>query len=537
MIKENPRLSILHICDQPPRGANANAIRDSIDAFCAYSKHEVFIHSEVPNLVDYLDLNRFDALVIHYSISVIGDGHASRSAKRAISEFKGLKIQFIQDEYRRVNAAIDQMRDLGIDLLFTCLPEEEIEKVYSPEKLPRLTAVSCLTAYVPNDLLTENRPTIATRNLNLGYRTRKPWFWLGSLSVEKWKIVDDFLRHAEGKGLKLDLSYREEDRIYGDEWIEFIKGSKAVLGVESGSSVFDFTGEIQLNVENYQRRHPEASFEEVRDLFFKEEEGRVRLNVISARCFEAACLGSVMVLYEGSYSGILKPWRHYIPLKKDFSNFDEVVSILKDDEKLQEIADRTYDEIAASGAYSYQKFVESFDGAVDRKFIELGRSPTDRAYSRFEYRLTLVWFRVTEVAAQYYYFMQTKLRSRPHWNRPSVVIFGAGKGGENAYRNLGGRVRVVAFCDNDARKQGMQLCGKPIVNPRDLDGLAFDFIWVASLYSGEIYRQLMDSGMPREKVKVAGDEMITPLKLPYPRAVAAVVGIVGVVVVSSLLFW
>jgi hypothetical protein len=54
-----------------------------------------------------------------------------------------------------------------------------------------------------------------------------------------------------------------------------------------------------------------------------------------------------MVLFEGRYSGVLKPHRHYIPLKKDFSNFDEVVAKIRDVEGLQEMVDRTFDENCA----------------------------------------------------------------------------------------------------------------------------------------------------------------------------------------------
>ena len=93
-----------------------------------------------------------------------------------------------------------------------------------------------------------------------------------------------------------------------------------MLGVESGASVFDFTGEIQSKVEQYEKENPGADFYEIRDKFFKKEDGKISLNQISPRCFEAAALKTLMILYEGEYSGILVPWRHYVPLKKDHSN-------------------------------------------------------------------------------------------------------------------------------------------------------------------------------------------------------------------------
>ena len=53
------------------------------------------------------------------------------------------------------------------------------------------------------------------------------------------------------------------------------------------------------------------------------------MNVISPRCFEAAALRTLMVMYEGEYAGILEAGRHYVELKRDHSNIDEVVSAIR----------------------------------------------------------------------------------------------------------------------------------------------------------------------------------------------------------------
>ena len=39
---------------------------------------------------------------------------------------------------------------------------------------------------------------------------------------------------------------------------------------------------------------------------------------------------SCQILVEGSYSGVIAAWEHFIPLKSDASNFDEVVLAMKD---------------------------------------------------------------------------------------------------------------------------------------------------------------------------------------------------------------
>ena len=57
---------------------------------------------------------------------------------------------------------------------------------------------------------------------------------------------------------------------------------------------------------------------------------KIPYRTISPRNFEAAAFRVCQILYEGHYSGVMEPMRHYIPLRKDFSNFDEVVERFRD---------------------------------------------------------------------------------------------------------------------------------------------------------------------------------------------------------------
>ena len=96
----------------------------------------------------------------------------------------------------------------------------------------------------------------------------------------------------------------------------------------------------------------------------KQHEGNIHLNTISPRAFEAICLGTALVLFPGHYSGILQPWRHYIPLAKDFSNIEEVVDCLTDLPFLERLTQTAYDEIVNPGTYSYSAFTKKVDDAL-----------------------------------------------------------------------------------------------------------------------------------------------------------------------------
>ena len=145
-------------------------------------------------------------------------------------------------------------------MLFTCVPTPEIEKVYPAAKLPGVTKINNLTGYVPEALLSRPVAPIAERPIDVGYRTRRMPYWLGALGVEKGWIADQFTERARDTGLRLDISCNEADRLYGEKWTEFVASCKAMLGVESGSSVFeDITGELQKQIDAYVAAHPQAS--------------------------------------------------------------------------------------------------------------------------------------------------------------------------------------------------------------------------------------------------------------------------------------
>lgn len=278
---------------------------------------------------------------------------------------------FIQDEYRFINQTVQGMREAGIDLIFSCANEPALSQLYPDDKLPGVKKITLLTGYVPEKLLTKRVKSYEQRSIDVVYRGRELPAWYGELAQEKANIAKKFSEDnlRLGLGLKCDLAYKEGERIYGKRWVEFIASSKAVLGVESGASVCDFTGEIQTAVENYAKQHPYTDFETMRNKFFPGLDGKVVINVISPRCFEAICLRTLLVLYEGGYSGILKPWRHYVPLKKDHSNILEVVDVIKTPEKAKKIIETAYQEIGCNSQYSYAEMIRLVDDSLDKVYL------------------------------------------------------------------------------------------------------------------------------------------------------------------------
>lgn len=375
-------MEFLLLCDHRPEGAAT--VIDHINALCDVPGHRIRWVSILGDLPDSLDLSRFDAVMVHYSLILSNDTYVSARTRDRLRQFPGVKAVFIQDEYRWVDRAIDAMNYVGIDVLFTCVPEAEIDKVYAPERTPSIRKVNTLTGFVPKPLLDVEPLSFAARSIDVGYRARRLSALFGALAREKWLIAERFLADAPRYSLVCDISCREQDRIYGADWTEFVRNCRAMLGSESGASVFDFSGRLQTDIEAYEREHPGATYEEVRDRFYPGQDGIVRMNQISPRCFEAAALRTLMILYEGEYSGVLEPWRHYVPLRKDHGNMDEVVAVLRDERRWSEIVDNAYREVACNPRWSYERFGADVALIIAEMVQSKGLSPA-RGYSDREF--------------------------------------------------------------------------------------------------------------------------------------------------------
>ena len=360
------RARLLLLCDFRPH--EAATVIDHIEAIRKWSRYDVFVLPMFGDLPGDLDLNAFDGLAIHYNLVMANPAYLSPLARWRISQFRGIKAAFIQDEYRFVNRSTAVIRMLGIQVLFTCVPQDQVDLVYPQDVLPDLQrTVTVLTGYVPQELLALPAVPYPERTTDVAYRGRRLLPWLGRLGQEKAAIGDRFALDAPRYGLAVDISSREEDRLYGTAWADFLRHSKAMLGVESGASVFDFDGSIEREVRAALAAQPDMAFEELHRRFFADVDGRIRLNQISPRCFEAAALGTLMVLYPGHYSGVLEPWRHYVPLQKDHSNMDEVVKTIRDQGTWERITAAAREEVALNPRYSFQAMAQTVDDGLDLK--------------------------------------------------------------------------------------------------------------------------------------------------------------------------
>lgn len=357
-------MNILLLCDE--RARHIGTVEDHIQALLTRSRHNVLpLDARGAATID-VDLGSFDVIVTHYSVAIGHPDHVPSPLKEKIEAFDGTKIAFLQDEYRWIDASAAAIKTLGIDVLFTVTNPEVTRKIYHHPWFDHVRIEHTLTGFAPEDLCQRAALPLERRPIDVGYRARKLSAWLGAVSQEKWTIGERFAAEAPAHGLTCDISSREADRLYGDAWIDFLGRCKAVLGTESAISAFDFDGTLRSSIEAYERENPDASFDDVRARFLDGIDGsHGTISVISPRVFEAAALKTLMILYPGNYSGVLEPWKHYVPLARDHGNMAEVAGLLRDRARVLEITERCYQEVACSDRWGYNGFARHFDQVVD----------------------------------------------------------------------------------------------------------------------------------------------------------------------------
>jgi hypothetical protein len=352
-----------------------STVYEHIASFSRFSLHRSFFcHQDAWTELN-VDLTRFDAVGIHYSIRLPFD-QLSASTVDALTEFKGLKFLFIQDEYDHTYRAWHWIRRLDLQLVFTVVPEAGVERIYPAHQFPHTRFVSVLTGYIPTELNLHPNKNIkppSQRSLMIGYRGRPLPIRYGRLGIEKVSIGEIVKNCCDVHRIPTDIAWTEEARIYGTGWYEFVSSCRSMLGSESGSNVFDWDGTLVERIAQYRKERREAKDGDIYRQFVQRLEMDGIMNQVSPRVFEAIAAKTVLVLYEGTYSGVVTPGVHFIPVRKDGSNLAEVLQLLLDGEYVDAMADRAYKDVILSGNYSYRAFVGIIDNNIELSHATLVR--------------------------------------------------------------------------------------------------------------------------------------------------------------------
>lgn len=311
---------------------------------------------------------RYDGVVLHTTFlcerwSERFEVHRARY--EWVADLRCPKVAIPQDEYDH-SAVLDQwLEDLGVGTILSNFGPDVRAALY-PRMSRRARFVEVLTGYVDEGLAARCAARLRPhheRHIDIVYRAAHLQYWFGSHGQLKHRLGEAALAAAPLHGMRTDISTRAEDTIFGDAWGDFLMSGKSVIGCESGSSVLDPHGDLQARIRELTAEQS-LSFEEVSRRMPSGWDSW-QFFAISPRHLEAVVAKTCQVLVEGSYSGVLEADRHYVPLRRDLSNLDDVLEQLRDTGFTQRLADQAYEDIYVSGAYSYTRFADVLRGALN----------------------------------------------------------------------------------------------------------------------------------------------------------------------------
>lgn len=380
----------------PPRITN----HDMLYCFARYSNHLCYYVNVAFGVPRYLENIEFDLIIFHdlflskRSLPRRFKGIYEKS--QVLKKFKGYRIATVQDEFIQSEKLNELISEFDIKHIFSVSPPSQWNKIYAAIDRKKIKISQILCGYVEESMIPQIKQlekSIKERSIDIGYRASFPRFSLGYLNYLKYKIGVVVKEMAKKYNLRVNISNELQDTFLGIEWYEFLLKCKYMLGIEGGASILDKDGSLQKKVFEYRAKHPSASFEEIEKVCFKGLDGTFNYAMITPRHFEACMTKTCQVLLEGKYSGILKAGVHYIELKKDFSNLDNVLSIVKKDKQREKIANRAYKDIVESKKYTYASFVKgTCKKCLGKNYRWLDISVNDLSlYKRNEKREKLIW--------------------------------------------------------------------------------------------------------------------------------------------------
>lgn len=352
--------------------------------------HYVNIFKTIPS---FLKKIKYDAVILHYTYLAgerfLTDRTAWDMKTKGLEEIPGYKVAIPQDEYDHTDRLCELFKKIDLKAVYTCFTNrEDIEKAYPFEKAGVEKFFHVYTGYVDESKLASLQGIVLDfkdRIIDIGYRARMLPAYFGRHGQLKYQLVNVFNNAVQGRNLVTDIRNTNETLDvesknlvkHGDSWYTFLLNCKAFVGCEGGSSLLDFDGSIKQKILDYTEIYPNATFDEIENNCFPGLDYNISCFALSPRHFESAMTKTLQILVEGEYGGIFKPWIHYVPLKRDFSNIDEVLNILSDSQKCQTIIDKAFEDIAISGEFTYKKF-------VNRLIDEIQSSVTQNRSKEFE---------------------------------------------------------------------------------------------------------------------------------------------------------
>jgi hypothetical protein len=331
-------------------------------------RHEVFYYDARLRVPRWLAAASFDVVVLHTTFLGMRWSDVFPLWKQKVAwlnDVDCLKIALPQDDYDRSEILDEWLLELGVTDVFSVFGEHERAVLY-PLMHSRARFHDCLTGYIDEGAAERCRSRLVPADSRLHdvvYRASRLPYRFGRHGQLKHELGNAVAARAAAHGLSCDVSTRTEDTILGERWLDFLMSSRAVIGCEGGSSALDRRGELEAAIADLLRAQPSLSFEQV-TAELPEGWDDYRFFTLSPRHLEAVVTQTAQILVEGHYAGALEPNRHYLPVKRDLSDLDDALEQTKDVSLMTALAERAYEDVYVSGAYSYRRFAADLEAVL-----------------------------------------------------------------------------------------------------------------------------------------------------------------------------
>lgn len=339
------------------------------------SNNNYIVHNSIFKFPEFLKDYPFDGIILN---STFLDARHQRSRlDRIVNEYEfiktssAVKIALAQDDYDCHLELDCWMLDWDVDYFYSVVHEysQELFPNYIAKKGPVLKGY---TGYINANLidLASHTNSYSNRQIDVGYRATDVVTNLNKLVILKAQIGKRFIEKFEQYGLRLDISSRNEDRIYGTNWFHFIQDCRFMIGTNSGSSLIIPDLEHKERIENYLLSNRNWEYAKVKETFFPFQNESISYTAISPRNIEAAILDTCQINTTlGNYSGILNPWEHFIPLDEHCSNHVEVFEAMKDSDYIKHTISNAKEAILSYNELRLDHLVSDLLSKIQSKYL------------------------------------------------------------------------------------------------------------------------------------------------------------------------
>jgi hypothetical protein len=287
-------------------------------------------------------IREFDLVVVLHSAA--GDSMSRlESAVAGFGRRRGTLLVLIGNEYSLMKQKLKFLHETGAEFVGSQLPRAAAEWLYSGTGAAVLEAPAGLNPAL-------YRPGPPDRPIDIGFRGDKYRSELIG-DEERERIIDYFARSRPPVGLRVDISY---ERVPRTGWSALLARSTGTVGAESGTYFLERDDATQSAIMDFLATHPEATFDDVYERFWRPKQGAISGKAISSRHFEAIGTKTCQILVEGTYNNILRSGTHYIPVRPDLADIDEGVRRFRDVAERARITEAAHQHAMSAHTYAHR---------------------------------------------------------------------------------------------------------------------------------------------------------------------------------------